>query len=303
MQFDCMLFVEQLLALAWSESFDQFSARTQRLRYRDGEVSYCNRWHYFHDWVGSAVRQGMLRQILRWKVRFHARCPEFHVVQSLSIPSCNRMFCSIASALWKTRVVFSSASFLWKPLNPCSSVFNPGICSRSQPVSRASMSVTPACWSGRNHDGCHSCRPRPRGDAFSRPGQLPAFGSRCHRCGDCQTCGIANRYPAFRRWLRRDARLAASGRKPPQRHLALPWPIQLHQQHILILAQLQLSIAHIHGHLVAQQQARRCAWALRGSSSGTPGGDAGRHASSHRPERPTGTATVSDPSAAVPPSR
>ena len=60
MQFDCMLFVEQLLALAWSESFDQFSARTQRLRYRDGEVSYCNRWHYFHDWVGSAVRQGML---------------------------------------------------------------------------------------------------------------------------------------------------------------------------------------------------------------------------------------------------
>ena len=59
-QFDCMLFVEQLLALAWSQSFDQFAAHTQRLRYRDGEVSYCNRWHYFHDWVGSAVRQGML---------------------------------------------------------------------------------------------------------------------------------------------------------------------------------------------------------------------------------------------------
>ena len=59
-QFDCMLFVEQLLALAWSQSFDQFAAHTQRLRYRDGEVSYCNRWHYFHDWVESAVRQGML---------------------------------------------------------------------------------------------------------------------------------------------------------------------------------------------------------------------------------------------------
>ena len=59
-QFDCMLFVEQLLALAWSESFDQFAALTQSLRYRDGEASYCNRWHYFHDWAASAVRQGML---------------------------------------------------------------------------------------------------------------------------------------------------------------------------------------------------------------------------------------------------
>ena len=59
-QFDCMLFVEQLLALAWSESFDQFAALTQSLRYRDGNVSYCNRWHYFHDWVESAVSQGML---------------------------------------------------------------------------------------------------------------------------------------------------------------------------------------------------------------------------------------------------
>ena len=59
-QFDCMLFVEQLLALAWSESFNQFASHTQSLRYRDGVVSYCNRWHYFHDWVESAVRQGML---------------------------------------------------------------------------------------------------------------------------------------------------------------------------------------------------------------------------------------------------
>ena len=51
-----------------------------------------------------------------------------------------------------------------------------------------------------------------------------------------------------------DAPLAVSSRKPLQRHLAFPWPIQFHQQHILIPAQLQLSIADIHGHLIAQQQ-------------------------------------------------
>ena len=51
-QFDCMLFVEQLLAIVSADSFDAFAERTHRLRYRNGEISYCTRQHYFHDWVG-----------------------------------------------------------------------------------------------------------------------------------------------------------------------------------------------------------------------------------------------------------
>ena len=66
-QFDCMLFVEQLLALAWSDSFDQFSEHTRRLRYRDGDVSYCKRLHYFHDWADSAVQQGILEADFKLK--------------------------------------------------------------------------------------------------------------------------------------------------------------------------------------------------------------------------------------------
>ena len=65
-RFDCMLFIEQLLALARSESFDQFAERTRNLRYRDGEVSYCTRQHYFHDWVQSARSQNLIMTSPDW---------------------------------------------------------------------------------------------------------------------------------------------------------------------------------------------------------------------------------------------
>ena len=59
-RFDCMLFVEQLLALATAKTFDQFALHTQHLRYRDGEVGYCTRQHYFHNWAEAAHSQGLL---------------------------------------------------------------------------------------------------------------------------------------------------------------------------------------------------------------------------------------------------
>jgi hypothetical protein len=65
-RFDCMLFIEQLLALALSDSFDQFVEHTRNLRYRDGRVTYCTRQHYFHDWVRSAQSQNLLETTSGW---------------------------------------------------------------------------------------------------------------------------------------------------------------------------------------------------------------------------------------------
>ena len=65
-QFDCILFVEQLLAIVSADSFDGFAEWTRRLRYRNGEISYCMRQHYFHDWVGSAQVQGVLETSPVW---------------------------------------------------------------------------------------------------------------------------------------------------------------------------------------------------------------------------------------------
>ena len=65
-QFDCMLFIEQLLAIVSADSFDGFAEQTRRLRYRNGDVRYCTRQHYFHDWVSSAQAQGLLIQGFVW---------------------------------------------------------------------------------------------------------------------------------------------------------------------------------------------------------------------------------------------
>ena len=65
-RFDCMLFIEQLLALSLSDSFDHFVEHTRNLRYRDGRVSYCTRQHYFHDWARSAQSQNLLETTSGW---------------------------------------------------------------------------------------------------------------------------------------------------------------------------------------------------------------------------------------------
>ena len=65
-QFDCMLFVEQLLALVSADSFEDFVEQTRRLRYRNGAIGYCTRQHYFHDWVSSAQGEGFIQASPDW---------------------------------------------------------------------------------------------------------------------------------------------------------------------------------------------------------------------------------------------
>jgi D-alanyl-D-alanine carboxypeptidase/D-alanyl-D-alanine-endopeptidase (penicillin-binding protein 4) len=49
---DCVTFVEQVLALACSESYDEAVGRLQEIRYRDGLISYESRNHFMvADWV------------------------------------------------------------------------------------------------------------------------------------------------------------------------------------------------------------------------------------------------------------
>ncbi len=49
---DCMTFVEQCLAMAISDSYSQMFRRLQRIRYRDGIISYKTRNHYtLADWL------------------------------------------------------------------------------------------------------------------------------------------------------------------------------------------------------------------------------------------------------------
>jgi hypothetical protein len=67
--FDCVLFVENVLAIARGivsndYSFDNFVQGIENLRYRDGRINgYCSRLHYFSDWIRDNEKRGMVVNI------------------------------------------------------------------------------------------------------------------------------------------------------------------------------------------------------------------------------------------------
>lgn len=67
--FDCVTFVESMLALAGQggqrvASYEDLAARIQEMRYRDGEIDgYPSRLHYFTDWIGENERRGRVSNI------------------------------------------------------------------------------------------------------------------------------------------------------------------------------------------------------------------------------------------------
>ncbi len=68
-KFDCMTFVENVIALAGSvksvkKSFREFRNLLQKVRYRHGRLQgYSSRLHYFSDWIHDNQKKGFLRNV------------------------------------------------------------------------------------------------------------------------------------------------------------------------------------------------------------------------------------------------
>jgi hypothetical protein len=68
-EFDCMTFVETVVALAClirsgDKSFERFRSLLQKIRYRAGRLQgYASRLHYFSDWVHDNQRKGVVRDV------------------------------------------------------------------------------------------------------------------------------------------------------------------------------------------------------------------------------------------------
>jgi hypothetical protein len=67
-EFDCVLFVETVLGLAHTLRAAEatpasFSQQIQQMRYRNGQVNYCDRLHYFSDWIATNESQGLVKNI------------------------------------------------------------------------------------------------------------------------------------------------------------------------------------------------------------------------------------------------
>lgn len=61
--FDCVLLVEQLLAITHSRTIDDFPDQVRRLRYANAVPDYCQRNHYFSVWANNAEKHGYLKDI------------------------------------------------------------------------------------------------------------------------------------------------------------------------------------------------------------------------------------------------
>jgi hypothetical protein len=66
-KFDCVLFVESVLAIARAgedRSEAGFISRMQTQRYRGGVIDgYCSRLHYFSDWIGDNQQRGLVEDL------------------------------------------------------------------------------------------------------------------------------------------------------------------------------------------------------------------------------------------------
>ncbi len=61
--FDCVTFLETVLAVSGATTLDGFLNRLRTIRYANGAVSYATRLHYTTDWHAAHVRDGLLQDL------------------------------------------------------------------------------------------------------------------------------------------------------------------------------------------------------------------------------------------------
>lgn len=67
-QMDCTTYVESVLALTLcakqgKHSFEDYCRNLQRIRYKNGDIHYTNRLHYFTYWIEENVKKGIVELI------------------------------------------------------------------------------------------------------------------------------------------------------------------------------------------------------------------------------------------------
>jgi hypothetical protein len=67
--FDCVTFVESVLALGWSRHPEDYPHRLAALRYQGGALSWATRRHYTSAWLAENTAEGRLAPLLpeRWR--------------------------------------------------------------------------------------------------------------------------------------------------------------------------------------------------------------------------------------------
>jgi cell wall-associated NlpC family hydrolase len=62
-EFDCVTYIETVLALARASSVDNFAERLRKIRYERGRIQWDRRNHYMTRWIRNNLRAGLLSKI------------------------------------------------------------------------------------------------------------------------------------------------------------------------------------------------------------------------------------------------
>jgi hypothetical protein len=91
-EYDCVTFIENVVALLWhvksrGKSFETFRRLLRKIRYRQGRLQgYSSRLHYFSDWIHDNQKKGIVRDVtakiggrpLRKPMNFMTIHPDFY---------------------------------------------------------------------------------------------------------------------------------------------------------------------------------------------------------------------------------
>src|SRR5215469_3516327 len=82
--FDCVTYIETILALARASNVDEFVEWLRKIRYEHGRIEWKRRNHYMTHWIRNNVREGLLGPISMPEVPTHSRERILSVVPGLA---------------------------------------------------------------------------------------------------------------------------------------------------------------------------------------------------------------------------
>jgi Protein of unknown function (DUF1460) len=98
--FDCVTYIETVLALARASSPDDFIKSLRKIRYAQGRVAWARRNHYMTAWIRNNTREGFVRSVAMPSASVLSRLRTLTVVPGLSARR-TRVKCLPKSALPK----------------------------------------------------------------------------------------------------------------------------------------------------------------------------------------------------------
>ena len=82
--FDCVTYIETILALARASNVDEFVECLRKIRYEQGRIEWERRNHYMTQWIRNNVGEGLLKPVSMPAVPTHSRERILSVVPGLA---------------------------------------------------------------------------------------------------------------------------------------------------------------------------------------------------------------------------